>query len=178
MLREELPEGLATHSVVLPTKPDALHRSLEAGDEPADTMVFVNHYRAGELSPNPHGTVGVLLTAPADGGHYDIDHPFVRREVERVSAALGLDRPITDLLDDHVVLDPEYYGTGVNRTGRSTGPRVRRGRAARSTGPRTTTVAALVAWWRIRILHPGGGIPAVVGGAMIATTRLLRSNPA
>ncbi len=91
VLREELPEGLATHSVVLPTKPDALHRSLEAGDEPADTMVFVNHYRAGELSPNPHGTVGVLLTAPADGGHYDIDHPFVRREVERVSAALGLD---------------------------------------------------------------------------------------
>ncbi|RUQ09732.1 NAD(P)/FAD-dependent oxidoreductase [Curtobacterium sp. HSID17257] len=178
VLREELPAGLATHSVVLPTKPDALHRSLEAGDEPADTMVFVNHYRAGELSPNPHGTVGVLLTAPADGGHYDIDHPFVRREVERVSAALGLDGPITDLLDDHVVLDPEYYGTGGEPHGALYGA----ARPPWQSGPfhRPSYNDRWRPWlWRVGAsVHPGGGIPAVVGGAMIATARLLRSTPA
>ncbi|WIE76119.1 FAD-dependent oxidoreductase [Curtobacterium sp. MCSS17_007] len=178
VLREELPDGLATHSVVLPTKPDALHRSLEAGDEPADTMVFVNHYRAGELSPNPHGTVGVLLTAPADGGHYTIDHPFVRREVDRVSAALGLDGPITDLLEDHVVLDPAYYGTGGEPHGALYGA----ARPPWQSGPfhRPSYNDRWRPWlWRVGAsVHPGGGVPAVVGGAMIATTRLLRSNPA
>ncbi|MCM3503509.1 FAD-dependent oxidoreductase [Curtobacterium sp. ODYSSEY 48 V2] len=177
VLREELPEDLATHSVVLPTKPDALHRSLEAGDEPADTMVFVNHYRAGELSPNPHGTVGVLLTAPADGAHYEIDHPFVRREVDRVSAALGLDRPITDLLDDHVVLDPQYYGTGGEPHGALYGA----ARPPWQSGPfhRPSYNDRWRPWlWRVGAsVHPGGGIPAVVGGAMIATERLLRANP-
>lgn len=178
VLREELPAGLATHSVVLPTKPDALHRSLEAGDEPADTMVFVNHYRASELSPNPHGTVGVLLTAPADGAHYTIDHPFVRREVDRVSAALGLDRPITDLVDDHVVLDPAYYGTGGEPHGALYGA----ARPPWQSGPfhRPTYNDRWRPWlWRVGAsVHPGGGIPAVLGGAMIATQRLLRSNPA
>ncbi|UBQ03065.1 phytoene desaturase family protein [Curtobacterium sp. TXMA1] len=178
VLCEELPEGLATHSVVLPTKPDALHRSLEAGDEPADTMVFVNHYRAGELSPNPHGTVGVLLTAPADGAHYTVDHPFVRREVERVSTALGLDRPVTDLLDDHVVLDPAYYGTGGEPHGALYGA----ARPPWQSGPfhRPTYHDRWRPWlWRVGAsVHPGGGIPAVLGGTMIATQRLLRSNPA
>lgn len=178
VLHEELPDGLATHSVVLPTKPDALHRSLEAGDEPADTMVFVNHYRAGELSPNPHGTVGVLLTAPADGGRYTIDHPFVRREVDRVSATLGLDGPITDLLDDHVVLDPQYYGAGGEPHGALYGA----ARPPWQSGPfhRPSYNDRWRPWlWRVGAsVHPGGGIPAVVGGAVIATTRLLRSNPA
>ena len=42
------------------------------------------------MHPNGRSTVGLLLTAPADGGHYTLEHPFVRREVERISAVLGL----------------------------------------------------------------------------------------
>ncbi|WP_440696266.1 phytoene desaturase family protein [Clavibacter nebraskensis] len=178
VLREELPARIATHSVVLPTKPSALHRSLEAGDEPADTMVFVNQYRAGEVYPNPRSTLGILLTAPADGGRYTVEHPFVRREVDRVSAAMGLDRPLTDLLDEQTVLDPRYYGEGGEPHGALYG-------AARPpwlSGPfhRPSYNDPWKPWlWRVGAsVHPGGGIPAVVGGAMIAVTRLLRSNPA
>ncbi|QIS38171.1 phytoene desaturase family protein [Clavibacter capsici] len=178
VLREELPARIATHSVVLPTKPAALHRSLEAGDEPADTMVFVNQYRAGEVYPNPRSTLGILLTAPADGGRYTVEHPFVRREVDRVSAAMGLDGPLTDLLDEQTVLDPRYYGEGGEPHGALYG-------AARPpwlSGPfhRPSYNDPWRPWlWRVGAsVHPGGGIPAVVGGAMIAVTRLLRSHRA
>lgn len=178
VLRQELPADLAAHSVVLPTKPAALHRSLEAGDEPADTMVFVNQYRAGEVYPNGRSTAGILLTAPADGGHYTAEHPFVRREVDRVSRAMGLDGPLTDLLDEQVVLDPQYYGEGGEPHGALYG-------AARPpwlSGPfhRPSYNDPWRPWlWRVGAsVHPGGGVPAVVGGAMIAVNRLLKSTPA
>ncbi|PZE84018.1 NAD(P)/FAD-dependent oxidoreductase [Curtobacterium sp. MCBD17_032] len=178
VLREELPADFPTHGVVLPTKPAALYRSLEAGDEPADTMVFVNQYRAGEVYPNTRSTVGVLLTAPADGGHYTTEHPFVRREVDRVSRAMGLDRPLTDLLDEQTVLDPGYYASGGEPHGALYGA----ARPPWQSGPfhRPSYNDPWRPWlWRVGAsVHPGGGIPAVVGGAMIAVTRLLRSNPA
>lgn len=140
-------------------------------------MVFVNQYRAGEVYPNARSTVGILLTAPADGGHYTVEHPFVRREVDRVSAAMGLDGPLTDLLDEQMVLDPQYYGGGGEPRGALYG-------AARPpwlSGPfhRPSYNDPWRPWlWRVGAsVHPGGGIPAVVGGAMIAVTRLLKSNP-
>ncbi|WNB85728.1 FAD-dependent oxidoreductase [Cellulomonas sp. ATA003] len=177
VLREELPASLAAHSVVLPTRPAALYRSLEAGDEPADTMVFVNQYRAGEVYPNRRSTVGILLTAPADGGRYTLEHPFVRREVERVSTALGLDSPLTDLLDEHVVLDPQYYGG----FGEPHGALYGAARPVWQSGPfhRPSYRDPWRPWlWRVGAsVHPGGGIPAVLGGAMIATRRLLRAVP-
>jgi len=178
VLREELPAEIATHSVVLPTKPAALHRSLEAGDEPADTMVFVNQYRPGEVYPNARGTLGILLTAPADGGHYSVDHPFVRREVDRVSRAMGLDGPLTDLLDEQTVLDPQHYGT----LGEPHGALYGAARPPWQSGPfhRPSYNDRWRPWlWRVGAsVHPGGGIPAVVGGAMIAVDRLLRANRA
>ncbi len=94
-----------------------------------------------------------------------------------MSAALGLDRPITDLLDDHVVLDPQYYGTGGEPHGALYGA----ARPPWQSGPfhRPSYNDRWRPWlWRVGAsVHPGGGIPAVVGGAMIATERLLRANP-
>jgi phytoene desaturase len=177
-LREELPASIAAHSVVLPTRPAALHRSLEAGDEPADTMAFVNQYRAGEVYPNGRSTVGILLTAPADGGRYTVEHPFVRREVDRISAALGLDAPLTDRLDEQVVLDPRYYG----QAGEPHGALYGAARPPWLSGPfhRPSYSDPWRPWlWRVGAsVHPGGGIPAVLGGAMIAVTRLLKADPA
>ncbi len=178
VLREDLPATLATHSVVLPTKPAALYRSLEAGDEPADTMAFVNQYRPGEVYPNTRSTVGILLTAPADGGRYTVEHPFVRREVERISAALGLDAPLTDHLDEHVVLDPQHYGA----FGEPHGALYGAARPPWLSGPlhRPSYCDPWRPWlWRVGAsVHPGGGIPAVLGGAMLAVARLLRATPA
>ncbi len=178
VLREELPAGFAAHSVVLPTRPAALYRSLEAGDEPADTMAFVNHYRAGEVYPNRRSTVGVLLTAPADGGRYTVEHPFVRREVERVSAVLGLDAPLTERMERPFVLDPHSYGA----LGEPHGALYGAARPPWLSGPfhRPAYHDPWRPWlWRVGAsVHPGGGIPAVLGGAMIAVARLLRSAPA
>lgn len=172
-LTTPLPEVTATHSVVLPDDPAALHRSLDAGQVPEQTMAFLNYYRPHEVYPNDRATVAVLLTAPADGRRYGLDDPWVAREVARVSAAVGLDRPISELFSDHVVLDPHYFG-GWGSTGGAlygaTNPLWQSGPFHR---PGYTSVARQWLWRVGASVHPGGGIPAVLGGAMIATQRLI-----
>ena len=174
-LREELPTRVPAHSVVLPSDPSALYASLEAGEEPEETMAFVNYYRAGEVYPNDGGTLAVLLTAPANGREYGLEEPFVEREIARVSRAVGLPGPATDYVGEHEVLHPRYFGAWGSAGGALYGearPFWRSGplhRPRYSEGRRT--------WlWRVGAsVHPGGGIPAVLGGAMISTGRLLRS---
>jgi phytoene desaturase len=173
-LTTPLPDGTATHSVVMPDDPAALHRSLDAGELPEQTMAFLNYYRPHEVYPNERATVAVLLTAPADGQRYDLDHPWVQREVARVSAALGLDRPISELFSEHVVLDPHYF-SGWGSTGGAlygaTNPIWRSGPFHR---PGYSSVRRPWLWRVGASVHPGGGIPAVLGGAMIAVEALVR----
>lgn len=177
VLREPLPLGLAAHSVILPGKPAALHRSLAAGDEPAETMAFVNHYRPGEVYPNDRSTLGILLTSPADAGEYTLEHPFVRREIERISATMGLDALLTDAMDESVVLDPRYYGS----FGEPHGALYGAARPLWMSGPlhRPAHHDLRAPWlWRVGAsVHPGGGIPAVLGGVMIAVSKLLAKHP-
>ncbi|MGI9048927.1 MAG: phytoene desaturase family protein [Rubrobacteraceae bacterium] len=174
-LREELPSNLSTHSVVLPSDPSALYSALEANQEPDQTMAFVNYYRPGEVYPNEKATLALLLTAPANGRNYDIEDPFVMREVERVSREVGLPRPATDYLEEYVVLHPRYFGGWGSAGGALYGavhPFWRSGplHRPRYTGRRRPWL------WRVGAsVHPGGGIPAVLGGAMISTNRLLRT---
>ena len=168
-----LPDGTATHSVVLPDNPAALHRSLDAGQVPEQTMAFLNYYRPHEVYPNDRATVAVLLTAPADGREYDLESPWVAREIARVSAAVGLDRPISELFRDHVVLDPQYFA-GWGSTGGAlygaTNPLWQSGPFHR---PGYTSWARPWLWRVGASVHPGGGIPAVLGGAMIAIQQLI-----
>jgi len=173
-LEAPLPEGTATHSVVLPDDPAALHRSLDAGVPPEQTMAFLNYYRPHEVYPNDRATVAVLLTAPADGRHYDLDHPFVRREVDRISATVGLDRPITDFFRQHIVLDPHYFsgwGSAGGALYGATSPLWQSGPFHR---PGYTSRARPWLWRVGASVHPGGGIPAVLGGAMTAMNKLIR----
>lgn len=178
VLSEPLPVGIAAHSVVLPADPAALHRRLAEGAELTDTMAFVNHYRAGEVYPNDRSTLAILLTSPADGGEYTLEHPFVRREIDRISSAMGLDAAISDALIDPVVLDPRYFGSfgephgalyGADRPLWQSGPLHR---------PAHHDVRARWLWRVGASVHPGGGIPAVLGGAMIAVSKLLAKHPA
>ena len=172
-LEGELPTGTATHSVVMPDDPAALHRSLDARQLPEQTMAFLNYYRPHEVYPNERATVAVLLTAPADGQQYGLEHPWVRREVGRVSAAVGLDRPISELFREHVVLDPAYF-SGWGSTGGAlygaTNPIWRSGPFHR---PGYSSLRRPWLWRVGASVHPGGGIPAVLGGALIATQALL-----
>jgi len=174
-LREELAAGVGGHSVVLPSDPGALYKSLEAGEEPRETMAFLNYYRGGEIYPNDGGTLAVLLTAPANGREYSLEDPFVRREIERVSVAAGLQEPATSYFGEYEILDPEYFGTWGSAGGALYGavrPFWRSGPLHR---PRYNDRRRPWLWRVGASVHPGGGIPAVLGGAMISTGRMLRS---
>ncbi len=174
-LREELPAAVAVHSVVLPSDPIALYTSLETGKEPRESMAFLNYYRSGEIYPNDGGTLAVLLTAQANGREYGLEDPFVRREIERVSAAVGLQEPVTRFLGEYEVLDPGYFGAWGSAGGALYGAV----RPFWRSGPlhRPLYNDRRRPWlWRVGAsVHPGGGIPAVLGGAMISTGRMLRS---
>ncbi|MEJ7814949.1 MAG: FAD-dependent oxidoreductase [Rubrobacter sp.] len=174
-LREELPAGVAVHSVVLPSDPCDLYESLEAGEEPRETMAFLNYYRGGGIYPNEGGTLAVLLTTPANGRDYDLEDPFVRREIERVSVAAGLQEPATKYFGEYEILDPAYFGAWGSAGGALYG----NVRPFWRSGPlhRPPYSDRRRPWlWRVGAsVHPGGGIPAVLGGAMISTGRMLRS---
>jgi phytoene desaturase len=173
-LAEELPAPIPPHSVVLPSDPAALHASLEAGREPAETMAFVNHYGAGEVYPNDGGTLALLLTAPANGREYGLNDRFVEREVERVSRAVGLPAPATDFFGERLVLDPGYFGEWGSVGGALYGEARPFWRSGPLHRPRYSDRRRPWLWRVGASVHPGGGIPAVLGGAMISTGRLIR----
>lgn len=173
-LREELPGDVAAHGVVLPSNPRALHESLGHGAEPRDTMAFVNYYRPGEVYPNEKATLAVLLTAPANGWEYVLEDGFVAREVDRVSEEIGLPKPATEYFVEHTILAPEYFA----RHGATGGALYGAARPFWMSGPfhRPRYNDRRHPWlWRVGAsVHPGGGIPAVLGGATNSMNRLLR----
>ncbi len=172
-IRGELPARLSTHGVVLPSDPAALYASLEAVEEPDETMAFVDYYRPGEPYPNRGYVLALGLTAPANGREYGLEDAFVAREVERVSRVIGLPKPATEYFGEHEILHPRYFGAWGSAGGAlygavkpfwMTGP-LHRPRYSDRKRPWLWRVGASV--------HPGGGIPAVLGGAMISSSRLL-----
>lgn len=173
-LKEELPEKIANHGVVLPSEPTALYRSLEAQEEPEETMAFVDYYRAGELYPNESAVLALGLTAPANGREYDLEDAFVAREMERVGRTMDFPRPIVKYFGEYEILHPLYFGGWGSAGGALYGA----SRPFWMSGPlhRPSYSNRRRPWlWRVGAsVHPGGGIPAVLGGVMISTTRLLR----
>jgi len=173
-LREEIPDEVAMHGVVLPSRPAELYRSLEAGEEPEETMAFVNYYRPGGVYPNEKGTLALLFTAPPNGRPYGLDDAFVAREMGRVSRLIGLPRHVKEYFGSHEILHPRYFG-GWGATGGALYGTIR---PVWRSGPfhRPPYSDRRRPWlWRVGAsVHPGGGIPAVLGGAMISTARLLR----
>jgi phytoene dehydrogenase-like protein len=174
-LHEELPAGIGMHSVVLPSDPFELYKSLEAGREPRETMAFLNYYRGGEIYPNDGGSLALLFTAPANGREYGLEDPFVRREIERVSAATGLREPVTRYIGGYEVLDPAYFGAWGSAGGALYGTVRPLWRSGPLHWPPYKDRGRPWLWRVGALVHPGGGIPAVLGGAMISTGRMLRS---
>jgi phytoene desaturase len=175
-LREELPPETPTHGVVLPADTGSLYRSLEIGEEPPETMAFVNYCRPGEVYPtNGRGVLGLLLTLPANGREYDLGDPFVARELGRVRRLLKLRKPVSEYFGSHAVLHPRYFGEWGSADGALYG-------AVRPLwlgGPlHRPPYSDRKRPWLYRVgasVHPGGGIPAVLGGALISTGRLLKA---
>jgi phytoene dehydrogenase-like protein len=175
-LKEELPPETPTHAIVLPTDTTSLYRSLQIGEEAPETMVFVNYYRPGEVHPrNDQGTLALLFTAPANGRDYDLENPFIARELERVSRLLKLRKPIRQYFGSHAVLHPRYFGEWGGVGGALYG----RVRPLWRSGPlHHPAYSDRKRPWLYRVgasVHPGGGIPAVLGGTLISTKRLLKA---
>src|SRR5215218_5320072 len=174
VLREPLPEGVPNRTVLVPDEPERFFAELESDTEPEQTVVFLNHYRPGEVYPNEKGTVTLQLAVPASGKGYDLSDPFVRRESRRAEHALSLPRPLGDYLEEHVVLDPAYFAEWGSVGGAIYGV----AHPFWQIGPlhRPLYSERRRPWlWRVGAsVHPGGGVPAVLSGAMISMGRLLR----
>jgi len=173
-LKKPLPEHVVTHSVIMPSNPEALHASLDQRQVPSETMAFLNYYKPGHIYPNTKATAAILLTAPANGEQFTIDDPFVQRELKRISHMIGLDFNISDLIENHQLLDPSYF----SEFGASGGSLYGTTRPIWQGGPFHLPVynSLLRPWlWRVGAsVHPGGGVPAVLGGAMSSVGLLMK----
>ena len=174
VLDEELPEDIVTHSVMMPDHPAELFDDLGKRVVPSQTMAFLNYYRANTIYPNDKPVAALLLTAPPNGMSASIDDEFVKSESRRFSDMLGLDRGIIERMTDYTILDPEYF-SGFGAVG---GALYGAPAPWWRSGPFHTPAynSPLTPWlWRVgSSVHPGGGIPAVLGGVLIATRRMLR----
>jgi phytoene desaturase len=174
VLKKPLPEDTATHSVIMPSSPTALHASLDQTQIPAETMAFLNYYRPGHIYANDKATAAILLTAPANGEKFDINSDFVQCELARISSMIGLKENLADLILDYKILDPSYFA----EFGADGGALYGATRPIWQGGPfHSPGYSSLAKPWLWRVgasVHPGGGIPAVLGGAMNSVARLLR----
>lgn len=173
-LEEELPERIANHGVVLPSEPAMLYWSLEAGEEPEEAMAFVDYYRPDEPYPNEKSVLALGLTMPANGQEYGLKDAFVAREMERVGRALGLPRPVDKYFGEYEILHPRYFGSWGSAGGALYGAVRPVWRSGPFHRPRYSDRRRPWLWRVGASVHPGGGIPAVLGGAMISTGRLLK----
>lgn len=174
VLDEELPEDIVTHSVMMPDRPAELFDDLGKRVVPSQTMAFLNYYRANTIYPNDKPVAALLLTAPPNGMSASITDEFVTSESRRFSDMLGLNRGIIERMTDYTILDPEYF-SGFGAVG---GALYGAPAPWWRSGPFHTPAynSPLTPWlWRVgSSVHPGGGIPAVLGGVLIATRRMLR----
>lgn len=174
VLKQPLPEGTVTHSVIMPSSPTALHKSLDKTEVPAETMAFLNYYKPGHIYPNSKATAAILLTAPANGEEFTLESEFVQRELARISSMIGLKQNLADLILEYKILDPSYFaefGSDGGALYGATRP-IWQGGPFHSPGYSSFTRPWL---WRVGAsVHPGGGIPAVIGGAMNSVSRLLK----
>lgn len=172
-LSEDLPDDTVTHSVVLPDEPDELFDSVLNRRIPEQTMAFVNYYRAGHIYPNEKATAAFLLTAPANGESAGVGDDWVASELQRSLDVMGIDAKWSDIVEDYTILHPEYFESfgavggalyGAGRPWWQSGP-------FHSPGYRSLRHRWL---WRVGAsVHPGGGIPAVLGGSLIAGNRMV-----
>lgn len=174
VLDAALPEGTPRHGVILPDRPAELYASLEAGEEPPQTMAFANYYPAHGVYPNSSPTLALLLTAPANGRSYTLDDPFVARELDRAARVLGLRAPLREHFRRTEILDPAFFAVHGSAQGALYGAV----RPSWQSGPlHIPSHRSLLRPWLWRVgasVHPGGGLPAVLGGAMISTEKLLQ----
>jgi len=163
----EEPLDLPLSSVVLPDDPAVLEQDLWNLKEPLQTMAFVNHYPPHGIYPdNTRAVLSILLTAPANGRNYALESDWVQQQLawlERV-----LQRPLRGGMRSSATFHPQYFQEGGAWGGAIYGV----ARAPWQAGPFHNPKHRLEreVWQVGTSVHPGGGIPGVLGGALMVDT--------
>ncbi len=168
---------LPHQTVLIPDSPQRAGRDLLAGREPHQTLVVIQYWPPGSPA-HPHnssGVLSVLLTAPPNGRHYRGEEPWLRRQLAWAELETGW--PLRSWLDLGVLLSPGSLA----RAGAPGGAIYGRSYPPWRSGPLHPEP------WRwpgapgvVRVgsgLHPGGGVPAVLGGALMLDQRLQKWSP-
>lgn len=146
---------------------------------PADFRPFRAAIRAGVLPPDTLALVhadgprlAVLLTVPATGLNLGPEHPWVQAQVARVERTLGVPGLLT-AARDVLALPPSHYAAGGHPGGALYGA----ARPPWQGGPLHPQPYRLQPrLWQVGTgVHPGGGLPAILGGALIVD-RLMGEN--
>jgi phytoene desaturase len=173
VLKQSLPAGTVTHSVVMPDQPKDLYQKLQSNHQPEQTMAFVNYYKPKDIYQNSKPTVAVLLTAAADGQTANLQTPLVAKELERISKVMGLNTRIDNLFESFEILHPSYFASVGGPLGAIYGKKNPLWRSGPFHSP---TYRSPFRPWLCLVgssVHPGGGMPAVMGGAMNSIRWLL-----
>ncbi|MFC3835074.1 MULTISPECIES: phytoene desaturase family protein [Deinococcus] len=145
-------------SVVTPDDFRMFGSAVHAGALPASTLALV-HQDGQRLA--------VLLTAPATGRVLDATHPWVQGQIEHTARVLGVPR-LFDPAAAPLALTPAHYAAGGHAGGAIYGAAYPRWRGG-PLHPQPYRVGRIV--WQVGTgVHPGGGIPAILGGALIVDT--------
>ncbi|MFB9994264.1 phytoene desaturase family protein [Deinococcus oregonensis] len=149
------PVPLPATSILPPTHFATFRAAMRVGTLPPDTLALIH-------ADGPR--LAVLLTAPATARPLTPDHSWVRAQLARVETALG----VPGLLASAVAvtaLDPAHYAQGGHPGGAIYGL----GFPAWRGGPLHPQPYRLHSrLWQVGTgVHPGGGIPAILGGALI-----------
>ncbi|AXG98991.1 NAD(P)/FAD-dependent oxidoreductase [Deinococcus wulumuqiensis] len=151
-----LPEesGLPATSVLPPSDFAMFRRALHAGELPPDTLTLV-HAEGRKLA--------VLLTVPALPRDLDPGHPWVQAQLRRVQAVLG--GPDLGRGAAVTALGPLHYAAGGHPGGAIYGAAAPLWRSGPFHPQRYRLGPGL---WQVGTgVHPGGGLPAIFGGALI-----------
>lgn len=151
---------LPATSVVTPSDYRQFAAAMSARALPQDTLALIH----AESDRSGSGRLAVLLTAPASGRVYPLEHPWVQAQLERVERALDISGLYSES-PEVVALTPGYFALG----GAPGGAIYGRAYPAWRSGPfHPQTYRLSRRLWQVGTgVHPGGGLPAVMGGALI-----------
>ena len=149
---------LPATSVVTPSSYVQFAAAISARALPADTLALIH----ADADRSGTGRLALLLSTPASGRTYAADHPWVRGQVKRVEEKLGVSGL---MIGEPLTLTPEYFAQG----GAVCGAIYGRAWPSWRSGPFHPEPYRLsTRLWQVGTgVHPGGGLPAVMGGALI-----------
>ncbi|WP_371827191.1 phytoene desaturase family protein [Deinococcus sp. QL22] len=154
---------LPATSIIPPTDFATFRAAMRAGALPPDTLTLIH-------ADGPR--LAVLLTAPATARPLTPDHPWVQAQLARVEQVLEVPGLLASA-SAIGVLDPAHYAGGGHPGGAiyGLGNPVWRGGPLH---PQPYRLSPRL--WQVGTgVHPGGGIPAILGGALIVDELLAES---